>query len=115
MENLEELLEQAIDANNKEELDRIKAVIIKEKNAPLAYRFAVECEDETKQLQKIVIKSADASLIYLFARDVFGADIEKLERAIIETENVSAIKNFANLEDANRKKLLKIIKQIEEC
>ena len=92
MENLEELLNQAIETNNKEELEKIKALIIKEKNASLAYKFAAECDDETKQLQKIVIKSSDASLIYLFARDVFGAEIEKLEKAIIETENVSAMR-----------------------
>ncbi len=111
---LEEQFEQAFSNNDFEQLETIKAKIIKEKNAPLAYKFAVECEDETSQLQKIVIKSGNAQLIYLFARDVFGAEIEKLEKAIIETENVDAINNFANLEGANRKKLLKKIKQIEE-
>lgn len=114
MNDIEELLNNAIETNNKAELEQIKAEIIKTKNAPLAYKYALECEDETKQLQKIVIKNQDAHLIYLFARDVFDAEIEKLEKAVIETENTEVIKNFANLENANRKKLLKKIKQIEE-
>lgn len=114
MESLETMFEEAIETNNAEQLAQIKQEIIKNKNATLAYKFAMECEDETKHLQKIVIKSGDAQLIYLFARDVFGAEIEKLEKAIIETENTEVMQNFADIEGANRKKLLKKIKQIEE-
>ena len=114
--NLEELLNNAIllqDSTNPQ-LQLIKEEIIKNKDANLAYKYAMEFEDETKQLQKIVIKSKDAHLIYLFARDVFNADIEKLEKAIIESEDVTNMQNFADIEGANRKKILKKIKQLQE-
>ena len=117
MNELEELLEQVIQnkETNQDTLDKIKKEILKQKDASLAYTYAMEFEDEDASLQKLVIKQADAHLIYLFARDVFNADIQKLENAILKTENTEEIANFANyVEGSNRKKLLKKIKQIEE-
>lgn len=117
MNEIEQRLEQAISDNetDKEVLEKIKKDIIKQKNAMLAYKFAMEFEDEDCSLQKLVIKQNDAHIIYLFARDVFNADILKLENAILKTLNIQEIDNFANyVEGANRKKLLKKIKQFEE-
>ena len=116
MNQLEQQLNEIISTHDTQnaKLQEIKEEIIKTKNAFLAYNYAMEFEDETKQLQKIVIKSGNANLIYLFARDVFQADIEKLEKAIIETQNIEEMQHFADIEGVNRKKILKKIKQIQE-
>ena len=117
MTDIQNLLEQAIEnkEENEEVLSKLKKEIIKQKDAECAYKFAMEFEDEEYTLQKLVIKQNDAHIIYLFARDVFNADISKLENAILKTENTEEITNFANyVEGANRKKLLKKVKQIEE-
>ena len=117
MAEIYELLEQAIEnkEDSAENLNKLKKEILKQKNAECAYKFAMEFEDEDYLLQKLVIKQNDAHIIYLFARDVFNADISKLENAILKTENIEEITNFANyVEGANRKKLLKKAKQIEE-
>ena len=117
MSELEERLEQAISNNetNEEILQKLKKDILIEKNPMLAYMFAMEFEDEDFSLQKLVIKQNDAHTIYLFARDVFNADLTKLENAILKTEDTTEILNFANsVEGANRKKLLKKVKQFEE-
>ena len=117
MEELKEALEQAISnqEKNSDVLLKIKKDIIKCKSAELAYLYAMEFEDEDSSLQKLVIKQNEAHYIYLFARDVFNADISKLENAILKTENIEERNNFANyVEGANRKKLLKKTKQMEE-
>ena len=117
MSELKTLLEQAI--NNKETnievLTKLKKDILKNKDSELAYLFAMEFEDSDKTLEKLVIKQNDAHFIYLFARDVFNANISKLENAIIKTENINEINNFADyVEGASRKKLLKKVKLLEE-
>ena len=68
MNQLEQQLNEIISTHDTQnaKLQEIKEEIIKTKNAFLAYNYAMEFEDETKQLQKIVIKSGNANLIYLF-------------------------------------------------
>ena len=59
-----------------------------------------------------VINSKLANFIYLFAKNIKGANIEKLEDGIIETQNIEWIYQFAkNIKGANIEKLEdKIIK-----
>ena len=68
-----------------------------------------------EKLQDAVIATNNAPYIYTFARDIQGANIEKLQDAVIATNNAEDIYDFAkDIKGANVRKLWKVIKTTKD-
>ena len=68
-----------------------------------------------KKLEEAIIETRDGENIYKFARDIKGVNIKNLEDAIIETGDVNFIYYFAiDIKGANIIKLNNARKQILE-
>ena len=78
------------------------------------YQFARDIKGANiEKLENAIIETNDAMYIYQFARDVKGANIEKLENAIIATNLVKFMQEFAkNVKGANIEKLENAIIEI---
>ena len=78
------------------------------------YQFARDVKGANiEKLENAIIETNDVGYIYLFAKDVKGANIEKLENAIIATNRVKFMQEFAkNVKGANIEKLENAIIEI---
>lgn len=71
-----------------------------------------ECQRQSELLQIFVADSGTAEQIYRFAKNVQWADVSYLEEAMIETENVVWMANFAaDIPNAHKHKIWKAIKR----
>lgn len=86
----------------------LKKILIKSKKPRYLFALACMCKrkNELAVLQDLIIGSRNASYIRLLAKKIKGADIEKLELAVIETGNIREIRRFAN--ELNTKRALRL-------
>jgi hypothetical protein len=79
-------------------VEKFKEMIIKSKRPRFLYELAkylLTSRKEMAKIEKLIISSGSPTYLRLFARDIIGANIEKLEEAILETQNMVGIEKFA--------------------
>ena len=71
----------------------------------LIYSFASNVKGaDIEKLQDAVIKAGDAEYMYYFARDIKGADIQKLKKAIKKAKERERMKKAEGQNEVNAEK-----------
>lgn len=82
----------------KSEIDKLHILqdeIIENKDAALAYFFAVEFDYKTYRMQKVILDNQDARYALLFAKDIVNCDIKALQNVVIASKKMKYICDFA--------------------
>lgn len=82
---------------SKSQLNRLEQIVLNLNNIDEIYEYAIYRKDSLiyiAEFEDLLIKSGDNARIVEFARDVKGANIEKLEEAIIRSKDKRAIISF---------------------
>jgi len=96
--------------NNYKELDKLQKEILIEKDAALAYFFAVEFGYQTHLMQKLILERKSTKYAFHFALNVSHADIKALQSVIANSNKTEYITKFACfIPGANRKLLEPLI------
>jgi geranylgeranyl pyrophosphate synthase len=79
------------------DVSKFKDVILASKKPRYLFELAKHTEDlaEIQIIQDLIITSGSFTYMRMFAEKIKSADIEKIERAILDTDNVEEIKKFA--------------------
>ena len=78
-------------------IDRFKYIILSSGKPRYLFELAKHLTDpqDIKQVQDLIIASGSFTYMRLFATKIKTADVEKIERAVLDTENIEEIKKFA--------------------
>ena len=81
------------------DVNKLKPVILKSKRPRYLYELALKLTDkaEIKMIQDLIIKSRSPLYMRLFAQNVPGADILRIEDAVIATKDIDAIRKWAEV------------------
>lgn len=76
-------------------LSRLKKIIMQSGKPSHLLELAKHCPKDLNKIEDLIIASGSCLHIRLFAEKIKGANIDKLERAILDTHNEQEIRKFA--------------------
>lgn len=82
----------------------LKAVIIRSKKPRYLFGLATRSTSpkETNRLQGLIIESGSFTYMRMFAEQIEGADVEKIEQAVLDSGNSKEIEKFAKYVRASK-------------
>jgi hypothetical protein len=99
-----------INFDKKQNLDKLQAKILQDKNAAFACFFAMSVNHKNYLMQKIVLESKISKYALLFAEKVDNADIKSLQEIVLASKNLKYISRFGCFVDkSDKKRIEKII------
>jgi hypothetical protein len=77
-------------------INRLKPIIMKSKRPRYLYTLArlIKNKKELELIEELIIRSKSMLYVRLFGQHIKGANINKLEAAVIESQNVESMKKF---------------------
>ncbi len=78
-----------------DDLNRLQAQIIKDKDIGLAYFFASDFNFNPHLMRNVILESKSARYAYIFAQNIKNCDILALQKIVVESRNIKYICKFA--------------------
>ena len=97
-------------------LDKIQAQIIVDRDAALAYFYALHFNYKTYLMQRVIVESKNPKYLFGWAKDIVGADKKAIQSLIMATHNVKYICYFGLfVKGANTHKIEQIVAKSKQA